>query len=289
MKISPTALIISKAHIFLSFSEKVSPLIDPKALEASEWCVDRWIDGKPGTYKKQCKNPFYRSIIETAQSVLGPGHLTHYILRKNIIHDMVKAAIDDGVKQVINVGAGLDTLFYRLNKPEVAWIELDLPELQSFKKELLAELPIAPPKFEAHPIDLEDDPIKPERFTHFNEGEKTLTLMEGVSMYLDQAAIESTFQSAASYSPAGSYFIFTFCEPEYEKKNVFLKLWLKLRSEPYKWTATKAEVDGLLAKFGWKSEAFYDFREMQRNIYSDQHVQKMKCTRADHIVLARRV
>ena len=38
---------------------------------------------------------------------------------------------------VVNLGAGLDTTFYRINDPQVTWIDLDLPDIIQLRKSLL--------------------------------------------------------------------------------------------------------------------------------------------------------
>ena len=38
---------------------------------------------------------------------------------------------------IVNLGAGLDTTFYRLKYPKLTWIDLDLPEVMSLREKLL--------------------------------------------------------------------------------------------------------------------------------------------------------
>ena len=37
---------------------------------------------------------------------------------------------------VVNLGAGLDTRFYRLDNGTIAWIDIDLPEVVAFRQKL---------------------------------------------------------------------------------------------------------------------------------------------------------
>ena len=57
---------------------------------------------------------------------------------------------DDAVKKfiekypnstIVNIGAGLDTTFYRVDNGKIKWYDLDLPDAIEFRKKLLSELP----------------------------------------------------------------------------------------------------------------------------------------------------
>jgi O-methyltransferase involved in polyketide biosynthesis len=59
------------------------------------------------------------------------------VSRTRIFDEQVKAFIanhPDGL--IVNLGAGLDTRFYRLDNGRIRWIELDLPDVISFRRRL---------------------------------------------------------------------------------------------------------------------------------------------------------
>jgi len=43
-----------------------------------------------------------------------PGLMIHYVLRKNAIEKFTRNAIQEGAEQIVNLGAGFDSLLYRL-------------------------------------------------------------------------------------------------------------------------------------------------------------------------------
>jgi methyltransferase (TIGR00027 family) len=58
----------------------------------------------------------------------------HISIRTRFFDDYLQAAVDAGIRQVVVLGAGLDTRAFRLSWPsEVDWFELDLPDVLGFK------------------------------------------------------------------------------------------------------------------------------------------------------------
>jgi methyltransferase (TIGR00027 family) len=118
------------------------------------------------------------------------SRITGWIMavRTHVIDDFLRAAIDDGVDVVLNLGAGLDTRPYRMGLPaSLTWIEADYAHMIDYKeKALAAEKPRC--RIERFRIDL----AQPEERRAFLESvnaraRKLLILTEGVVPYLDEA------------------------------------------------------------------------------------------------------
>jgi len=59
-------------------------------------------------------------------------------IRTRIIDDYIRAALEDGVDTILNLGAGLDTRPYRMEVPEgLLWVEADYPHMMEWKEERL--------------------------------------------------------------------------------------------------------------------------------------------------------
>lgn len=72
-------------------------------------------------------------------SRFGAGHIGHPI-RARVLDDNLRAFLErhpSGV--VINLGAGLDTAFERVDNGSVRWYEVDLPEVIALRRRLFAE------------------------------------------------------------------------------------------------------------------------------------------------------
>src|SRR5690349_1789222 len=80
--------------------------------------------------------------------------------RHRFAEDALAAAVSRGVRQVVVLGAGLDTFAYRNSFEGVRVIEVDHPDTQAWKRERLAETGIAiPPPVSYAGVDFEKDTL----------------------------------------------------------------------------------------------------------------------------------
>ena len=102
------------------------------------------------------------------------------------------AAHPDAV--VVQLGAGLDARFERLDRPAVtAWYDLDLPEVIELRQQLL-------PASSNHYLGVSMfDESWTQTVAAF--GKPVLLLCEGVLMYFDEATVKSFFASLARHLP----------------------------------------------------------------------------------------
>lgn len=119
------------------------------------------------------------------------------------------------INQFVILGAGFDTRAFRLTRPgQIRCFELDMPQTQATKRQLLrnAHLESTDITFVAADFESEDwlarlveagfDPNRPAVF-----------LWEGVIMYLDRPAVESTLRKIAS-TATGSVLVFDYFTTE---------------------------------------------------------------------------
>jgi methyltransferase (TIGR00027 family) len=128
------------------------------------------------------------------------------------------AAVDrylPGVAQFVVLGAGFDTRAYRLpSDSRVRVFEVDSPPTQRVKRETLEKAGIASGAVTFVPADFEkEDWLARLTAAGFDPGERTLFLWEGVTMYLDRAAVEDTLRKIASTAP-GSVVAFDYFTTE---------------------------------------------------------------------------
>jgi methyltransferase (TIGR00027 family) len=113
------------------------------------------------------------------------------VLRTVIIDEYIRQAVREGVDTVMNLGAGLDTRPYRMELPNVRWIEVDFPHVIEFKEEKLAgEKPLV--KLERMKADLSN---ANERGRVFDQvaasSNKVLVITEGVTPYLTEEDVSA--------------------------------------------------------------------------------------------------
>lgn len=139
------------------------------------------------------------------------------VARARFVEDKVKQALQDGVKQYVILGAGLDTFAQRCSKSTgpLQIFEIDKPDTQAWKQKRLGEIGFTKPDW-LHFVG-----------TNFESGlawwEKLLAsgldhhksaifASMGVSMYLTKPTIIETLKQMSNLAP-GSTFIMTFMHP----------------------------------------------------------------------------
>jgi methyltransferase (TIGR00027 family) len=203
-----------------------------------------------------------------AQQVLVRGgrvsSLVFYMqLRTKFIDDALRDFARAGGTQVVLLGAGFDVRAVRLASelPGVSFFEVDHPATQAVKRQRLPELSAARASliawdFERMPLDelpaalagAGHDPRKP-----------TLTVWEGVTMYLPREAIEATFAAVSDYSAPGSPLVFTYFDEHRGLRRPGLRArataWLVASvGEPYRFGWDPVQLPTWLAARGYTLE-----------------------------------
>jgi methyltransferase (TIGR00027 family) len=115
----------------------------------------------------------------------GNKHEWGWVARTYLFDQFVSREIREGADLVLNLAAGLDARPYRMDLPSaLQWIEVDLPEIISYKQEILAnERPEC--RLERISLDLSDAPARRALFTELNRrANRTVVVTEGLLIYL---------------------------------------------------------------------------------------------------------
>ena len=122
--------------------------------------------------------------------------------RSRIAEDALSAAIERGVRQIVILGAGLDT--FALRNPhsarQIRIYEVDHPATQEWKRQRLAEAQLAiPPWLIFVPVDFEQDDLGEKLLAAgFQQNSPAFFTWLGVVPYLTQDAIGRTLDYIAS-------------------------------------------------------------------------------------------
>jgi methyltransferase (TIGR00027 family) len=154
-------------------------------------------------------------ILQNRSRFFEPGTMamrTHIVLRSKYAEDCLKQAYDNGVRQFVILGAGLDTFAYR----QPAWahdlkiIEADHAASQADKLQRLkqAGIPI-PSNLTFVKVDLETDNLSAILGeSAIDTNEPVFMACLGVLIYLNKKAVDNIFRFAGSLH-AKSEFVFT--------------------------------------------------------------------------------
>jgi methyltransferase (TIGR00027 family) len=136
-------------------------------------------------------------------------------MRSRFAEDSAAHAIANGVRQILVLGAGLDTFAYRLERTDdLRVFELDHPATQAEKRRRLTEAQIAEPahvSYVAHDFEggsmtaaLQAAGLDPDRVA--------FVLWLGVTPYLTEEAVFATLGELASW-PGGTEVVFDYTNP----------------------------------------------------------------------------
>ena len=136
-------------------------------------------------------------------------------VRTRFAEDALAAAVERGVRQLVVLGAGLDTYAYRTSLAETLRIfEVDHPSTQAWKRQRLAEVAIAIPRqLTFVPLDFEKQNLADElTAAGFDPAQRTFFTWLGVVPYLSEQAVLSTLGFIARL-PGGALVVFDYANP----------------------------------------------------------------------------
>jgi len=148
------------------------------------------------------------------QEVAGMSNLL--LIRTRFIDEHLKRTIAAGVRQVVILGAGLDTRAYRFSEllEDATVFEIDYRSTQEVKRRRLvaASIPI-PPQLRFAEIDFKKDALQDVLHNAgYDALQRSFFIWEGVSMYLSEAAARDTLRAISSYAAPGSLVAMDFAE-----------------------------------------------------------------------------
>jgi methyltransferase (TIGR00027 family) len=133
----------------------------------------------------------------------GTQHAWAWVARTYLFDHFIAQELQQGVDMLVNLAAGLDARPYRMKLPaSLRWIEVDLPEILTYKEEILAnEKPVC--ALERVRLDLSDGNARRALFADLDRrAKKILALTEGLLIYLsaeEVAVLARDLASGASF------------------------------------------------------------------------------------------
>lgn len=137
------------------------------------------------------------------------------VARARFAEDALAAAVERGVRQLVILGAGLDTFAYRnAFGDRIRVFEVDHPATQGWKRQRLAEAGIAiPPALTFAPIDFERETLAQGlAAAGFSPALPSFFTWLGVVPYLSETAVFATLGYIGSL-PGGAHVVFDYGEP----------------------------------------------------------------------------
>jgi methyltransferase (TIGR00027 family) len=194
----------------------------------------------------------YTVLSHMKPTSLGRRVYAHILARTRIYDDFVRGAMDDGLRQVVIVGAGYDSRAWRLAREGVRFIEVDHPATQSRKRALA---PAGGPDFVAADLGAEQIDEVLGR-SEYDRSRACAFVCEGLTFYLDESRARSLLGGLAHAACGRSRLALDFVgtparRPLIERATTGVKL--ALAGEPIRFRLGPHDTpEDFLTSLGWK-------------------------------------
>lgn len=154
-----------------------------------------------------------RSAVLALRERRMPGTLGAILCRTRYIDDVLKRSLEEGLDQVVILGAGFDTRAYRISSMDgVQVFEVDLPGTRKLKQIRVEKVLGAVPE-NVTLIGMNFDRENLDEILSaggFQKGKRTLFIWEGVTQYITAEAVKNTLEFVSAVSGVGSAIVFTY-------------------------------------------------------------------------------
>jgi methyltransferase (TIGR00027 family) len=157
--------------------------------------------------------PGLRGLVLSLRERRMPGSLGAILCRTRYIDDVLKRSLEEGLDQVVILGAGFDSRAYRIpGMDQVQVFEVDLPGTRELKQIRLEKvLGAVPGNVTLIGMDFDQQDLGDIlAAAGFQKGKRTLFIWEGVTQYLTAEAVSNTFEFVSDDSGAESGIVFTY-------------------------------------------------------------------------------
>ncbi len=171
------------------------------------------LSGSYRTFARLAHFPIFGKLVYSILDLGVPYSRSSAVVRTRAIDDLVRDAIRSGARQLVLLGAGLDSRGCRLDEArEIAVFEVDHPVTQRVKTERLHACMGKPPtNIRYVAMDFEQDALEAKLIeSGYNPGIRSVVVWEGVIDYLTETAVQSTFSVLAWLLAPSSLLIFTY-------------------------------------------------------------------------------
>lgn len=211
--------------------------------------------------------------------VAPKGIYEYVIARTKYIDEIFTQSIIDGFEQILIFGAGFDSRGLRLLPPDsiTQVFELDAPHTQSAKITHLKKRKISfPNNMIFISIDFNKESIS-EKLDQvgFQKDKKSLFILEGLIMYLDKAAVESTFNLINQYAGKESLMVFdTIYASVLREEHLYYgeeEIYNTVKNADEKWTfgLELDEIQSFLEKWDYQLLEKHNTKSLEQKYFTD--------------------
>jgi methyltransferase (TIGR00027 family) len=236
-------------------------------------------------------------------SLFFPKGMYEYVIaRTKYIDDVFINAVSKGFDQILIFGAGFDSRGIRLigDEKRVTTFELDAQQTQNAKKGRLRQLGFPESSNIVYvPIDFERESTHKKVMSYgFDPNKRTLFILEGVLMYLNQDAVNDTFRFINQCAGPGSEIVFDYVLASvfrgdvnrYGAKKAYETIvkWDK-GGEQWTFAIEETEIERFLQERGLRLVRQLSTADLEKIYFTDQQGKRVaRINGTQYIVLAKK-
>ena len=242
----------------------------------------------PEMLENMAKNPVETQKKSEELEKLFPGVHNSIIARVRYFDDYVEKLVDEGLEQLVILGAGYDTRAYRIEglKENVKVFEVDHLNTQSFKIQKVKEIFGSVLDHVVYvPVDFDTQKLG-ERLLEsgYSKFKKTLFIMEGLVMYIPPDAVDETLSFIVNNSGKGSAVIFDYVPQSVVDGTNNLEVGKNLHNhakeykEPLQFGIEEGKLETFLKERGFSSIESVTSEDYQRAYFEGKKRNKDVCS-----------
>lgn len=189
-------------------------------------------------------------------------------LRTRVIDDAARAFVARGGRQIVILGAGFDARATRLGLADARFFEVDHPATQADKR---AKVHGSPSRFVAWDFEARSLAELPSALAAegHDAAAPTLTIWEGVTMYLSAEALDASVRAIRAYSAPGSDLVFNYFDEARLRSRTRMggeRLVVGLVGEPFRSGFAPADLAVWLRARGFELVRDQSYAELAREL-----------------------
>jgi methyltransferase (TIGR00027 family) len=196
------------------------------SLTAAGIAIARTVESEKPADERVCYDPYARQFVPAWMyrimgffikcgyaELRGPGVIGFLMARERYIDDVLQNFLNEGLQQLVILGAGYDSRAYRFDlQGRVKTFEVDHPDTQADKLEKLQRVFGKIPEHVTYvAVDFNTQTLSERLLSSGYDPELvTLFIWQGVSMYLAPAGVDSTLAFVVKSAAPGSAIVFDY-------------------------------------------------------------------------------
>ncbi len=209
---------------------------------------------------------------------LLPGAYLYTIARTKYIDAVLHQELENGIRQIVILGAGFDSRAYRIHNSfqDARFIEVDYPANSMRKAQKVSMLLGSPPDYVTFlPLDMNAESLDSGLSRAGQDPlQRTLFVAEGLTMYLTAAAVDEMLACIRRRSGARSSIVFDYVYRSIIEEDTTLygaaeavRL-VRKRGEPFLFGIAEGEIGRFLAERGFECAVDLRPAELERSYMS---------------------